>query len=163
MHRMYSGKTSPRPLYCEPSAQFTTGATLCTEVGDPITPTGANGEKLFITFTYVNYIFTFMMSLQTLSEIVTALESTIQYVHTSTGVPPLLIHSDNSQEYFSTAVASFMAQNGTNICTSIPHNPEENGIAESINSTLLNGVRCVQNTAKLVHAYWTYSIQDIYF
>lgn len=89
-------------------------------------------------FTDVNYRFTFIMSRRKRPEVVTDLEVAIKYVQTITGVPPLLLHSENAKGYLSEEIASVMVQNGTQIRTTIPHKPEENGISERINGTIMN-------------------------
>lgn len=43
----------------------------------------------------------------------------------------------------------------------IAHNPEENGIAERINSTIMNAVRTALDTACLDWTYWTYVLADV--
>lgn len=52
---------------------------------------------------------------------------------------------------------------GTQLRTTIPKNLEENGIAEAINRTLMDGVRGILNTAKMGHEFWPYATQDIDF
>lgn len=52
---------------------------------------------------------------------------------------------------------------GTATKTTNPQNPDENGIAERINQTLMNGTRCILRTAHMPFTYWQYSIRDAAF
>lgn len=103
------------------------------------------------------------MAIRKRSEVVLALEAALNYVAATLGTPPQLIHSDNAKEYLSAAVKAIMSQYRTQLRTTIPHNPEENGIAERLNRTLMNGVRCILETVKIGHEYWPYAIQEITF
>lgn len=52
---------------------------------------------------------------------------------------------------------------GTRTTTTLPHNTQENGIAERSNRTLINGIRCILATAKLPVEYWPNSTMYVTF
>lgn len=52
---------------------------------------------------------------------------------------------------------------GTDTDTELPYSPQENGIAERLNRTLLNGARCIIATAQIQEAYWPFAVTDIVF
>lgn len=53
--------------------------------------------------------------------------------------------------------------NGMATRTTVPHNPEENGIAERVNRTLMNGTRCILATETTNQSYWPYAIREMAF
>ena len=51
------------------------------------------------------------------------------------------IRTDNGGEYSSHAFETLLQENGIKHQTTIPYNPQQNGVAERMNQTLLNMVR----------------------
>lgn len=76
---------------------------------------------------------------------------------------PALTHLDIAKEYVSNATVQAAPSVGTHMCTSIPYNTEENGIAECIIQTIMEGARTVLATSKLPDMYWPYAVRDIAF
>lgn len=77
------------------------------------------------------------------------------------GRPRAVLHSDNAKEYVSAAVKEATRMLGTDNHATIPYNPEENGIAERLNRTLMNAVRCVLTEAHLSDSHWPYAARDV--
>jgi hypothetical protein len=50
------------------------------------------------------------------------------------------LHNDNGREYTSNEFESYLCQHGIKHQTTIPYNPQQNGVAERMNRTLLNMV-----------------------
>lgn len=139
------------------------GDILSTDVVGPLDHIGINGERYFVTFTDLASRYTFVVCVQRKSAVLDAITHAIKYTADATGRPPRIIHSDNAKEYLSQAVQAAASAAGVRTQSTIPYNPEENGVAERINRTIMNGVRCVLQTAKIDKAYWPFAICDIAF
>ena len=64
------------------------------------------------------------------------------------------LHSDNGGEYTSTGFASFLKSQGIKHELTVPHTPQQNGIAERLNRTLIEGIRTMLADSKLPHRFW---------
>lgn len=139
------------------------GKIMCTDVAGPLYPTGDNGERYIITFTDVGSRFTFVIPLTSRAYVTQAIIAALVYTKHNTGQVPSIIYSDNAKEYLSAASIDAARSMGTATRTTIPYNPEENGIAERINKTLLEGMRTVLATAGIDQPYWPHAVTDVAF
>ena len=64
------------------------------------------------------------------------------------------LHSDNGGEYTSTKFTSYLTKEGIKHELTTPYTPQQNGVAERLNRTLIEGVRTVLADSKLPHRLW---------
>lgn len=115
--------------------------------------TGKQGDKYFVTFTEVGIRYTFLIPVIRRSGVLKSIVTALNYTHTTFGVYPRLLHSYNANNFVSLAFKEATRSVSTAIRTVIPHNPEENGIAERVKRTLMNGVGCFMETANMPQEY----------
>jgi transposase InsO family protein len=60
-----------------------------------------------------------------------------------------VLRSDNRGEFMSNLFASFLKDHGVQHQLSIPYNPQQNGMAERLNQTIVESVWC------MLHHAWT--------
>lgn len=77
----------------------------------------------------------------------------LQYAKFQTGVIRSILHADIAAEFLSEATRPAASRHNTSLSFIIPHNAEQNGVAERINLTLMNVVRSVMATARLEDCY----------
>ena len=65
-----------------------------------------------------------------------------------------ILRTDNGGEYTSTVFENYLVANGVIHEKSIPKTPEQNGIAERLNRTLLERVRTMLSHSQLAHSFW---------
>ena len=75
-------------------------------------------------------------------------------VEKSSGRKIKTLRSDNGGEYTSTEFTSFLTKEGIKHELTIPHTPQQNGVAERLNRTLIEGVRTMLADSKLPHRFW---------
>lgn len=68
------------------------------------------------------------------------------------------LRTDNGREYLSNEFKSFLTKNGISHQTSTPYTPQQNGLAERMNRTLLERARCMLLNAKLQKQYWAEAV-----
>lgn len=68
------------------------------------------------------------------------------------------LRTDKGTEYMNNAFKSYLKSNGIVHETSAPYTPEQNGIAERANRTLIEKARCMMHHAKLSTSYWAEAI-----
>lgn len=64
------------------------------------------------------------------------------------------IRSDNSTEFINKHFQSYCRDNGINQQTSVPYTPQQNGVAERYNRTILDRIRCMLFDADLPKKFW---------
>ena len=66
----------------------------------------------------------------------------------------LALHSDRGGEYLSSAIKSILDEKGIEHKLTMPHSPQQNGVAERWNRTLLDKVRALIHSAGLSLGFW---------
>ena len=112
----------------------------------------------FVTFTdkKTRYMTTYLM--QNRSEVP---EKFIQYYAaflTQTGQKIQILKTDNALEYSSNILTQFYTEKGILHESTSPYTPEENGISERINRTLIEMAKCMLKNAKMGKSMWPHAI-----
>ena len=66
--------------------------------------------------------------------------------------------TDNGGEYASTEFAEYLESRHIQHQTTVPHTPEQNGVAERVNRTLLEKARSMIAHADLPKSYWAEAV-----
>lgn len=74
---------------------------------------------------------------------------------------PVVFVSDNAKEYISKDMRELLQAFQIQHQSRTHYHEQENGIAERINQTFMNGVRAVLMTADLPPDYWHYALIDV--
>ena len=82
-------------------------------------------------------------------------------VERSTGRQVKTLHSDNGGEYTSKEFALYLAKEGIKHELTTPHTPQQNGVAERLNRTLVEGVRAMLADSKLTHRFWAEALSTM--
>ena len=72
----------------------------------------------------------------------------------SSGKKIKIFRSDNGREYICSEFATYLTQEGIKHEFTTPHTPQQNGAAERLNCTLIEGVRTMLANSKLPHRFW---------
>ena len=75
-------------------------------------------------------------------------------VEKSSGRTIKIFRSDNGGEYTSTEFGKYLTQEGIKHELTTPHTPQQNGAAERLNRTLVEGVHTMLADSKLPHRFW---------
>ena len=68
------------------------------------------------------------------------------------------MRSDNGTEYVNLRMMNFMKSNGILHQTSVPFNPEQNGMAERMNRTIVEKARCLLIDSCLGKRFWAEAV-----
>ena len=117
-----------------------------------------SGSEYFVTFIddKTRYIWVFFLKQK--SEVFKMYRQWRLAVELEHGVPNKKIRSDNGGEYTSTEFEEYLANAGKQHDTSVPDTPEQNGVAERANRTLVETARCMLNDAGLPKKYWAEAV-----
>ena len=125
-----------------------------TDVCGPMSIESIGGSRYFITFIddYSRFVVTYTMKRKN-----EALEKFKQYVamaETKFGYKVIKTRNDNGGEYCSNIFADYLKERGTQDERTVPYTPEQNGIAERMNRTLMEKVRSMLYHSKLPLRFW---------
>jgi hypothetical protein len=70
------------------------------------------------------------------------------------GVPTTIMRFDNSKEFINHCMQSYAKQHGIRVETTTPHTPQQNGVAERCNRTLMEMARTRLNATGVSPKYW---------
>lgn len=129
-----------------------------TDLCGPMETVSAGGGKYFITFVddfsrkvYVYFLKNKMdiksVFIKFKEEVENELEKKIK-----------ILRSDNGKEYCNKEFLDFLATSGIKHQTSVPYTPEQNGLAERMNRTLVERAKCMLFEANLKKTYWAEAV-----
>jgi len=131
----------------------------------PITnPMGLNSEKyvLVITDAYSNYVVTYCQKLK--SETLENFKMYTRMVENQVGeemrsAKVKVLRTDGGGEFISNEFSEFLKRKGIKHEITTPYTPQQNGIAERKNRTLIEMVRTMLHNATLSYKFWPLAIE----
>lgn len=88
------------------------------------------------------------------SEVTERVKSFVQEVKTEFGRVPKIFRSDRGTEYINQDLKDFFREEGIRSQYTVSYTPEQNGVAERKNRSLMEMARCLLIDAKLEKKYW---------
>jgi hypothetical protein len=113
------------------------------DVCGPLTPTSHNGHRYFATFTDDASGFSVVKPLHLKSEVSACVKAVLLSLERQTGRLVKAVRTDNGGEYVSKDLRSFFSAKGIDHQLSMPYTPQQNGVAERLNRTLMDRVRAM--------------------
>lgn len=153
------GKISAKPFHSY--SQINTKETLelvHTDLCGPFKVKSQGGAFYFITFIddYSRYITTYFLKKK--SEAFEAFKTFTAMAEKQTGRKIKSLRSDNGKEYVNSQFKSYFQLNGILHQTTVSHTPQQNGVAERVNRTLVEMVRCMLCESGLTQSLWAEAI-----
>ena len=74
------------------------------------------------------------------------------------GEPIMKLRTDNGGEYMSKDFQAYLTLNGIEHQLTIPHSPQQNGVAERLNRTLMESARAMLSHANLPNKFWAEAV-----
>ena len=158
------------PGFCEICAQakataasFPTSNREYKEVGDlvvsdvkgPFPVPSISNHRYYVSFIEAKTRFATVYLLKHKSEVFECFKRYEQLFQRQTGKQIKRIRSDNGGEYTSNEFSSYLQTSGMIHETTVPHSPQQNGIAERYNRTLMTKFRCLLISSKLPERFWS--------
>ena len=148
------------PYSCARSSRATGGASNQVWPRDPFRYLGTlavetlGGKKYYISYTDDAFRWSTVFLLRLKSEAFETYQTFFAWVKTQLGVTIECLHSDRGGEYMDTEFVNFLEQNGTNWKLTVHDTPEENGVSERLNRTLMEKVRALLVASGLPLFLW---------
>ena len=113
-----------------------------------------SGGEYFLTFIDDKTRYIWVYILKQKSEVFERFLEWKSMVERSTGRNLKVLHSDNGGEYMSTPFQSYLKKEGIKHELTVPRSPEQNGVAERSNRTLMEAVRAMLFGSHLPQRFW---------
>lgn len=115
----------------------------------PIHITSQGGAMYFITFIddYSRYISVYFLKAK--SDALVVFKNYVMETERQTGNKLKRLRSDNGTEYVNTNFKRFLQDQGIVHETTVPYTPQQNGVSERANRTLMEMSRCLLEESKL--------------
>ncbi|OUC43997.1 integrase core domain protein [Trichinella nativa] len=129
-----------------------------TDICGPMRQNSIGGSKYFVTFIddHSRWCETYFLKNQ--NEVLDAFMDFKSHAENQTGNKIKTLRSDNATEYCSENFQKFLRVNGIRHETSVQYTPQQNGVAEGKNRTLLDMARCMLLESKLSLKFWAEAI-----
>ena len=112
------------------------------------------GAEYFLTFKDDKTRYTWVYFLKHKNEVFNCFKEWKAMVERESGHKVKILRSDNGGEYTSGEFESYLKDNGIKHELTVPRSPEQNGVAERLNRTLIESVRSMLFGAHLPQRFW---------
>lgn len=129
-----------------------------TDVCGPMRHSSVGGKTYFVTFIDDKSRYCQVRFINSKSEVLNVFKSYKAEVETFTGNKIKFLQSDNGLEYVNREFNNFLKIHGIQRRLTVPHTPQQNGIAERMNRTLVEMARCMMRQAGSPPSFWAEAI-----
>ena len=128
------------------------------DICGPISTESLGGAKYFVTFTDDRTRYTETTMLRNRSDILEAFKNYKLKAEKQTGQRIKKLRTDNGREYLSNAFKDFLRSEGISHQLSVEYTPQQNGVAERKNRTLVEMARCMMLQGNLPQSLWAEAV-----
>lgn len=129
-----------------------------TDVCGPMQTTSMGGKRYILTFIDDFSRYTVIYLLKEKSEVEAKLREYVAMVENKFAKKPIVLRSDRGGEYTGDKVTTFLKSKGIQIQYTAPYTPQQNGVAERKNRTLVEMARCMLEDASLPYVFWAEAV-----
>jgi len=124
------------------------------DVCGPITPSTVDGKSYYVVFIdqYTHYCVTYLLAYK--SDIFAMFKDFIAKSEAHFSLKVANLYIDNGREYLSNEMRQFCVDKGISYHLTVPHTPQQNGVAERMIRTLTEKARTMVNGAQLNKMFW---------
>ena len=120
----------------------------------PMSTTSIAGYRYSCVFTCGGTRYVWVYYLKSKDQTLDIFKKFVPWVERLTGWQIRTFRSDRGGEFMSAAFDDFLAEKGISRETSAPHTPQQNGLAERMNQSLLGGAKAMRIHAGLSEGFW---------
>lgn len=129
------------------------------DVCGPVTPVGLFGSRFFVTFIDDWTHFTVVFLIESKSEVLRCFEQYEAMVTAKFGKQISRLRCDNGGEYTGKHFKKFCANKGIQMELTVAYTPEQNGVSERMNRTLVEKARAMLVDSGVSKEFWGQAVQ----
>uniref|UniRef100_A0A2N9EW40 Integrase catalytic domain-containing protein n=1 Tax=Fagus sylvatica TaxID=28930 RepID=A0A2N9EW40_FAGSY len=129
------------------------------DVCGPIEVESLGGNRYFVTFIDDASRKVWVYVLKTKDQVFQLFKKFHAMVEREKGKSLKCLRTDNGGEYTSNEFENYCSEYGIRHEKTVPGTPQHNGVAERINRTIVEKVRCMLRMAKLPKSFWAEAVQ----
>ena len=130
------------------------------DVCGPIENVSIGGSRYFLTFTDNFSRYTFVNFLKNKSEVPQCFKEFVTMAEKQTGKSVKVLRSDNGTEYTHNALSSFLKDKSIVRQLTAPYTPQQNGVSERKNRTIVESARCMLHYVGLSYKLWAEAVNN---
>lgn len=157
------GKQTRRPIHDEGTRATEILGLVHSDVLGPLKSESFSGARYLVTFVDDFSRKIFVYPLQRKSEVFDKFIDFKKMAENQCSKKIKVLRSDNGGEYVNEKFSSFLNANGIIHQKTCPYSPEQNGVAERINRTLIERVRCMLIDSGLDNRFWAEAVMTACF
>lgn len=128
------------------------------DVCGPMRHASLGGARYLVTFIDNESRWCEVFMIEQKSDVLNAFKTYKAAAETFTGRKIKMLQSDNGREYCSNEFSEFLRKHGIKRRLMVPHTPQQNGVAERKNRTLVEMARCMMRHAAVPPIFWAEAI-----
>ena len=153
------GKQSRQPFSKNCSQKNTQPLELIhSDVCGPMNVTSVGGSRYFVTFIDDCTHYTTVYMLKKKSEVLDKFKEFVESSERLIGKQVKKLRSDNGGEYISEEFAEYCKSRGILHEVTVPYTPQQNGVAERMNRTIIDTVRSMLHHGNLPLSFWAEAV-----
>ena len=155
----YKGKLSVKPIVGNLVKANKPLEIIYSDVCGPIQVNSIDGFRYYVSFIDDFTRMSIVMLIKTKSDISTAFQEYVNLVQNQLKFKIKTLHSDNGTEYTSKSFQEILKYHGIIHSTTAPYTPQQNGVAERYNRTLVESATCLLSEHNIDIRFWSYAIK----
>lgn len=120
----------------------------------PITPASREGDKFILTIVDSNTRFVSAIPMRSKGDVLETLSVLLDFEAKRFGYYPSVLHSDRGTEFINKTMSEFCLQHRIRSRTSDSYTPQQNGLAERFNRTVVEALRSIIHESGIAKKYW---------
>lgn len=152
------GKMARKPFPQRASPTDNIMDLVVSDVCGPIQVESVSKKKYFVTFVDVCSGFTVVEFLRERSEVPTLVIQYVERMKTQLGKKPKTFRTDRGTEYMGSKLQDYLKKEGIQFQCTVGYAPEQNGVAERMNRTLMEAARTMLIDSGLPKSFWAEAI-----
>lgn len=154
------GKMSRKPYKSSDTRATEVLELIHSDLCGPMEESSINGAKYFLLFIDDHTRKVFVYFLQAKTEVPALFEQFKARVENETGKRIKCLRTDNGTEYCNKQLSDKLKRYGIQHQTTVPYSPQQNGVAERANRTIVEKARCMLFHSGLPKKFWAEAVAN---